>query len=123
MLLFNIPNIDNNTIFSPIQASSDIKSTKANSVVYFTLKDNYELVKYCNKNNIKFALVIENIREAVFSNALHASFIFTNKALSANVQKIVENYMFDAKNILVLENDDDIDFAITHEIDGVIYLC
>lgn len=122
MLIFNHPQIKVDTVFEAIKTKEDIKNTKPNSVVYFPFRGNIEIIEYCKSNNINFAVIIENKKEAVFSNALEASFLFVSKSLASSIQKVAECYMFDAKNILVLEQGEDIDFAIDNEIDGVIYL-
>ena len=101
-----------------IKNINDIKKTKSNSIVAF--RYDLELLKYCKNNNIKSLVVINNIKEAIFSNNLEATFIVTqNKA--EQIQKIAENYMFDSKILQPIKTDDEVEDVALKGIDGVIY--
>ena len=97
----------------------DISNTKPNSVVAF--KYNIDIVNYCSLNNISSAVVISNIQEAIFSNSLNAKYIIVKNSIAKEIQKIAENYMFDAKIITIIKCDDEIENIALDGIDGVIY--
>ena len=105
--IFNISNIE------------DIKNTKANSIVAFNYDD--ELLKYCYENDIRCLIRVDNIKQAIYCNSLKADFIVSDFKLATAIQKIADNYMFDAKNLCVIENNDSFEDVANNEIDGVIY--
>ena len=105
--IFNISNIE------------DIKNTKANSIVAFNYDD--ELLKYCYENDIRCLIRVDNIKQAIYCNSLKADFIVSDFKLATAIQKIADNYMFDAKNLCVIENNDSFEEVANNEIDGVIY--
>jgi len=106
-------------IFTTITSIDDIKNTKANSTVVCSYDIN--IIKYTQKNNIKIAVLINNIKEAIFCNALDVDFIIVNKDISENIQKIAQNYMFDSKILQIISNDNEIQEVALNEIDGCIY--
>ncbi len=105
--IFNISNIE------------DIKNTKANSLVAFNYEE--ELLKYCYENDVRCLIKVDNIKQAIYCNSLKADFIVSDFKLATAIQKIADNYMFDAKNLCVIENNDSFEDVANNEIDGVIY--
>lgn len=102
-----------------IDTKEKIENTKPNSTLIFNY--NEELLTFCKENNIFCAVIVNNIREAVYCNALNSRYIICKKAISKNIQKIAENYMFDSKVLTVIEKSDEIEEVALSEIDGVIY--
>lgn len=105
--IFNIGSID------------DIKETKANSTISFRYNEN--LLKYSFDNELNCAVLASDIKESIYANALNAKYIICEKQLAKDVQKIAENYMFDAKILAMIESNDEIEEIALSEIDGVIY--
>ena len=102
-----------------IDSIDDIKNTKANSTVLFTYCD--EIAKFCFENEISFAIAVNSIKEAVYSSNLNAKYIITNKELSKELQKIADNYMYDAKILAIIESSDEFEEIAKAQIDGVIF--
>lgn len=105
--------------FFKINSTNDIKNTKANSTVLFNYSD--EIAKFCFENEISFAIVVDSIKEAVYSSNLNAKYIITNKELSKELQKIADNYMYDAKILVIIESSDEFEEIAKAQIDGVIF--
>ena len=105
--------------FFRINSIDDIKNTKANSTVLFTYCN--EIAKYCFENEISFAVVVNSIKEAVYSSNLNTKYIITNKELSKELQKIADNYMYDAKILVIIESSDEFEEIAKAQIDGVIF--
>lgn len=105
--------------FFKINSIDDIKNTKANSTVLFTYCD--EIAKFCFENEISFAIAVNSIKEAVYSSNLNAKYIITNKELSKELQKIADNYMYDAKILAIIESSDEFEEIAKAQIDGVIF--
>ena len=105
--------------FKKIKAIIDINNTKPNSIVVFDYE--IELLKYCNINNIQSAVLVSNVKEAIFCNSLNSSYIIVENNISKNIQNIAVNYMFDSKILEIITNDDEIEQIAKNEIDGCIY--
>lgn len=115
MLIFGHPKIPAPS-FHLVENKEQIASTPPNSIVRFAF--DFEMLRYCQKNGIQVAVEIANIKEAVYANALHASFLLCPFDLAKKVQKIAENYLFDAK-VIALMDERLIEKAIEAGIDGV----
>ena len=102
-----------------ITTKKDIKSTSSNATVVFGYDK--EILKYCMDNDIRSAIKISSIKESVICNALGAKYIIVPNELLEDVQKLAENYMFDAKILAVIECEDEIESVALKGIDGVIY--
>lgn len=105
--------------FSFITSSSKIEDTKSNSTVLFNY--NEEILKYCYKNNISNAIIVNSIKEAIYANALESKYIIASIVLAKEIQKIADNYMFDSKILAIIETNDELEQIASFEIDGVIY--
>lgn len=102
-----------------IDAIDDIEYTVANSTLIFNYDEN--LLLYCSKNDLDFAVVVKSITEAIYCNALNCKYIISDKKQAKNIQKIAENYMFDSKILAIIEDSSEIEKIAVNEIDGVIY--
>ncbi|MCK5294423.1 MAG: hypothetical protein KAJ49_07215 [Arcobacteraceae bacterium] len=111
----NIPHIG----IQNIETIEDISKTKPNSIVAFTY--NINILNYCYANNVNSAVVVSNIKEAIFSNSLSARYIIVDNSIAKKIQKVAENYMFDSKILEIISNDDEIETIAINGIDGVIY--
>ncbi len=97
----------------------DIINTKANSTLIF--KYDEEILKYCYENSLNCAVIVDSIKEAIYSNALGSKYIIALKELSKQIQIIADTYMFDSKNIVILDTNDEFESVAKAGIDGVIY--
>ena len=117
MLIIGNKNIPYQNI-KEIEFIDDIKNISANTIVYF--KYDIDIIKYCSKNNIRSAVEVLNITEAIFCNCLGVYFIISNTE-AKQIQKVAENYMFDSKILQIINSDNDIQKVAIDEIDGCIY--
>lgn len=102
-----------------IDSIMDIENTEPNSTLIFNYEEN--LLLFCRKNDIKCAVVVESIKEAIYCNALNSKYIICNKRLAKSIQKIAENYIFDSKVLAIVDSCDEIEEVALAEIDGAIY--
>jgi len=107
------------SVFTNILCIDDISNTQSNSVVKFLY--DIEIIKYCQKNNIQNAVIVNNITESIFCNNLDVDFIIVKNDISKQVQSIAQNYMFDSKILQIIKDDKDIQNIAINEIDGCIY--
>ena len=105
--------------FSFIDSILDIEHTVANSTLIFNYDEN--LLLYCRKNALNNAIVVTSITEAIYCNALNSQYIICDKKIAKAIQKVAENYMFDAKILTIIDSNEEIEKVALSEIDGVIY--
>jgi len=118
MILLGDDNIVYETL-SSIKSSQDIISTQSNSTLVFEY--NIDLVKYCHDNALGFAVIVKDIKEVIYASQFDVKYILCDKGIVNSVQKIAENYMFDAKILVIIDNSDEIVWVAQNEIDGAIY--
>jgi hypothetical protein len=97
----------------------EISKSKANSTILFKYNEN--ILKYCNQNNLSFGVIVNSLKESIYTNSLNAKYIISEKSLSTTIQNIAENYMFDSKVLSIIESSDEIEKVAMDKIDGVIY--
>jgi len=102
-----------------IYHQEQIAETKANSTIIF--KYNSAILKYASQNDLSYAVVVSNIKESIYANALNAKYIICAKNIVKDIQKVAENYMFDSKILAIIESNSEIEEIASYEIDGVIY--
>ena len=109
-----------NSNFYFIKNPQDIQSTPSNSIILTAF--NKENIKYCQNQNIVFGVKVNTIKELILASASNASYLLTNKEFAKEAQKIANEYMFDAKILLISANENDIEFCAKNAIDGIIFL-
>jgi len=99
-----------------------ILNTPPNSTIYLKFsQENLEIINHASINNISFALSISNITEAIYAASLGASYILVDRDLAKTIQEIANNYLFDAKILVSIEDEDEIEELALQGIDGIIF--
>jgi len=109
--------------FYKVRSKEEIKKTPSNSIVFIDFKEEnfYDLILNCNKNNVKFALRISTLKESIFAHNFKAAFIIIEKGIAKDVQKIADEYLFDAKILVKIDNEQEIEELALIGVDGVIF--
>lgn len=113
---------DKNLPYENISFISNIEeiiNTKSNSTLLFLY--DLELLKYCYENELLSAVIVTSIKDAIYSNNLNAKYIISEKHLAIQIQKIADNYMYDSKNLVIIDSNEEFEHIAKDEIDGVIY--
>ncbi|MBD3799683.1 hypothetical protein [Sulfuricurvum sp.] len=121
MLLFGHPYVPSQPFYH-IYAIEAIRHTPSNSVIalYFS-PENLDIIDYLRQNNIRFALHVESITEAVIAENLGASYLIVLPRDGSEIQKVAEHYLFDAKVLGYLDNMEDLEDLIELRLDGAIF--
>jgi hypothetical protein len=99
-----------------------ILTTPPSSIIYVEFDEtNLDIINYLQENAIKFALKVDNITQITYASALNAAYIVVEPSLAKTAQKIAENYLFDAKILAHIEDEDEIEELALLGIDGVIF--
>ncbi|WP_368030510.1 hypothetical protein [Arcobacter sp. s6] len=96
-----------------------ISNTKANSTVLFTYDE--KILKYVYDNELSSGVIVKSIKDAIYCNNLNVKYIISEKPLSQQIQKIADNYMYDSKNLAIIDSNDEFEEMARNEIDGIIY--
>jgi hypothetical protein len=107
---YHIPNID------------AIQNTPPNSTIYLDFsEDNLEIINHAISNEVILALGAVNVTEIIYAASLGASFIVVPKELSKTAQNIANNYLFDAKILIHITDENEIEELAILGVDGVIF--
>lgn len=102
-----------------ISTIDEIGNTKANSTLLFFY--NVELLKYVFENSLPSAVIVKSLKDAIYCNSLNVKYIVSEKNLAIQIQKIADSYMYDSKNIAIINSNEEFEHIAKDEIDGVIY--
>lgn len=107
---FHVPNID------------AVKNTPPSSSIYLEFdEDNLETINHATKNNLCLALSVNNITELIYASSLGASYIIVEKEFAHSAQNIANEYLFDAKILVNIQDESEIEEFALAGIDGVIF--
>jgi hypothetical protein len=121
MLLFGHRFIESEKFYK-ITTQEDIEKTPPNSCVYLSFdEDNIVLYKYLQKNNLRFALHVDTLEALIYAHNLGSDFIVVPSDLAKTAQAIAESYLFDAKILVQITDDNEIEKYAQMGIDGAVY--
>ncbi len=112
-------NFIENSKFTFVSDISEIKKTPANSIILMDF--NKEIITYCKEQNLTFGVHVETIKELVLASASQASYLLVDKNFAKEAQNIANEYMYDAKVLLISKDEDEIEFCAKNGIDGIIF--
>lgn len=99
-----------------------ISHTPANSTLLIPFDEaNLDIMAHCRENGVRFAVEAASLREAVYAENLGAAYIVVEEPLAKRVQKTAETYLFDAKVLCRIEEEDQIEEMAAEGIDGVLF--
>jgi len=121
MIILGHPDIPFDPLYY-VEKIEEISKTPPNSTLWLgAFLSSKELVKHCHKNHINYAVLAESINDALFANALEAKYILADITIASKVQKIAETYLFDAKILVPVTNENEMVRVADFGIDGVIF--
>jgi len=121
MIIIGHPWIESNR-FCKVFSEEDIKKSKAGDVVLLEpLGDSHAYAQYCQANQIPYAVVVNTLSEALFANALGASYIICEEDDALMIQPIAQEYLFDARILVLIRDEKEINKIARGGIDGVIF--
>ncbi len=121
MLLFGHPYIPSHPFYHIVSIEA-LRHTPSNSVValYFA-PENLDILEHLRQNKIRFALHVRTPSEAVIGENLGASYLIVLPKDGAEIQKIAEHYLFDAKVLGYIDTAANLDDLIEMRLDGAVF--
>jgi len=105
-----------------VESVEEIKNTPPGSTLWLgPFSGSKSIARHCFENGIGYAVMAETVNDALKANALHAHYIVAPMELAREVQKIAETYLFDAKILLPVDEENEMEEAAEAGIDGVIF--
>ncbi len=121
MLIFGHRFIPSISLYHVFDIDS-IANTPPSSVVHIEFKEeNLDIILHTTLNKINTSICVKNITELIYASNLGASYIVLKKELAKEAQKIATEYLFDAKILVFIEDENEIEEFAHLGIDGVIF--
>lgn len=121
MLFFGHKFIQNHSFYHVLDIES-IMNTPSSSTLYIEFEEsNLDIIKHAQLNEIKMAIKVASITEILFASSLEASYIVVDNSLAKDAQKIATEYLFDAKILVLINDDKEIENLALLGVDGVVY--
>jgi len=121
MILLGHPYVNSEKLYH-ISSIEAIEHTPSNSVLLFSYdKEVFELIEYANENSLEFAIDVNSLKEAIICENLNAKYILVQKDICLSVQKAADTYMFDAKILVHVKDDEEIEVLASEGIDGIVF--
>ena len=122
MLLFGHPLLSSERFYH-IETLEAIAKTPSNSIIaLFFTHENLDLITYLASNKIRFALYVATITEAVLAENMNATYLLVHPKVGQEIQKVAEHYMFDAKVLGYIEQEDQLEKLIEMRLDGAVFI-
>lgn len=110
--------IDNHPklVFKPSLAALD--TTPAGSIILtpFNMKDIEAYERYAPV----LGIIVYSVKEFVVAAKCGVRYAIATFDLAKTLQKTADNYLYDTKVLMIIENEEEIEHAALNEIDGVI---
>ena len=121
MLIFGHPWVPSPT-FKKTFSVEEVGSVSDGEIVLLEpLPESVPLAQYCQSRQIEYAVTVNEVRNAIIANALEAAYIVCQQEDAIAIQPIAERYLFDAKILVLIEEEKEIERLARSSIDGVIF--
>ena len=108
--------------FRKVFSIEDNKSSNADEIVLIEpLVDSHSHAQYCQDNSIAYAVVTNTLDDAIFANALGATYMICEEDDALMIQPIAQEYLFDTRILVLIHNEKDISKIARGGIDGVVF--
>ncbi len=105
-----------------VESLEEIERTPPNATLWLgAWQEAKELAKHCSAQRLPFAVMAQNATEAALANALGARYILAEFTLAESLQKLADHYLFDAKIVVPIHQEEEMASALASGIDGVIF--
>ncbi|MCF6340913.1 MAG: hypothetical protein L3J10_09235 [Sulfurimonas sp.] len=99
-----------------------IQNTPPSSTILINFSEkNLDVINHAVVNFIPLAIQVKDITQIIYASTLCAKYIILSKELAKTAQNLADNYLFDAKILVTLESEDEIEELALLGIDGIIF--
>lgn len=121
MLLFGHRLLPSDSFYH-VSSIDSIKRTPPSSTICLEFsEENLDIIEHANANQVAMALRVKSVTEIIYAANLNAKYIFVVPKLAKTAQNIAENYLFDAKILVLIEEEEEIEELALLGVDGVVF--
>jgi hypothetical protein len=121
MLLFGHPNVPSEKLYH-VSSIEAIAHTPSNACLLFSFdQEVFELIEYAKSNALEFAIDVSTLKDAIISENLDTKYLLVQDEIANSVQKAADTYLFDAKVLVHITDEDKIEALASEGVDGVIF--
>ena len=121
MIIIGHPWIKSNRFFKVFSIKGIEKSQADDINLLEPLVDSHAYAVHCQENNVPFAVVANNLDDALFANALGAKYIICEEDVALMIQPIANEYLFDTRILVLIHSEKEISKIARGGVDGVIF--
>lgn len=109
--------------FSNIKTIQDISHVLPNAMIWWeALKDkDCALARFCQENQIPYAVEIQSLRELLIYTNLEAKYLIASKKSILPFQSILKEYVLDSLLLCKISKESEMENLALQGIDGVIF--
>ncbi len=121
MLIYGHRFIASNSFYHVLDIDS-IANTPPSSTIHIEFsEDNLDIISHAKLNQITSSICVKNITEIIYASSLGASFIVVRNLLAKSAQTLANEYLLDAKILVLIEDESEIEELAILGVDGVIF--
>ena len=121
MLIFGHRFIQSDSFYH-VQDIESISNTPPSSTIHIEFsEENLDIISHAGINQIPASICAKDLTQVIYASALGASYIVVHSELAKSAQSIANEYLFDAKVLVLIENEDEIEEFALLGIDGVVF--
>lgn len=121
MIIIGHPWVKSNRFFKIFSIKGIEKSQADDIILLEPLVDSHPYAVHCQENNVPFSVVVNNLEDALFANALGAKYIICEEDDALMIQPIANEYLFDTRILVLIHSDKEISKIARSGVDGVIF--
>lgn len=121
MLILGHHYIESETLYHVSDIESVLKTPPGSTIFLEFGEENLDIIDYLKANTIPFALEVTTIKELLFASAFGAKYIVVDETLCESAQKVAEEYLFDAKILVHIQDEEEMEKYAFLGIDGVVF--
>ncbi|MDD2905738.1 MAG: hypothetical protein PHH41_02380 [Sulfurimonas sp.] len=108
--------------FYHISSIDCIQRTPPSSTVCFEFnEENLDIIAHVKANGVAFALRVTNVTQLIYASSLGAKYAILLPKMAKTAQNIAENYLFDMKILVLIEEEEEMEALAILGVDGVIF--
>ncbi len=121
MIIFGHPYFEHKPFYD-VSSIDAILQTPPNSNLYIEMRASLlDVIEHAKLNTLSFALKVNSLKEALFAHNFQARYIICTPILAPQIQKAADTYLFDAKVLVQIQEESEIEEMASLGIDGVIF--
>lgn len=121
MLIFGHRFIESKNFYHVFNIDAIQNTPPSSTILVEFSEENLDIISHAAINSMPLAIQVQNITQIIYANSFDASYIVLPKELAKSAQNLADNYLFDAKILVSVEREDEIEELAILGVDGVVF--